>query len=191
MFNTKHLNNMKSMKETFKSIEGYEGMYEVSSLGRVKSLPRNGSGPYTTKEIYLKPGTNGGRYKIVCLTKNKTHKMILVHRLVAKAFILNPDNKMQVNHINAIKIDNNVNNLEWCTAKENTHHAMKNNLMDWSKPCKGEASGKSKLKIKEVVEIKNKFINGLNDHAIAKEYNVHPATIWQIRKGNNWAEVKI
>ena len=112
--------------EEWKSIPGYEGLYEVSSYGRVKSLEIS----YTRKngimdhkpEIILSPKNNGTGYFIVCLYKNKTHKYYLIHRLVAQIFIPNPDNLSDVNHKDEDKSNNRVDNLEWCDHKYNMNY---------------------------------------------------------------------
>lgn len=110
--------------EEWKSIPGYECLYEISSYGRVKSLERyryNNGEKQLLKERILKPHNTKG-YFTVCLYKNKTHKLYLIHRLVAQAFIPNPDNLPQVNHKDEDKTNNRVNNLEWCTAKYNMNY---------------------------------------------------------------------
>ena len=120
------------MKEVWKPIKGYEGLYEVSNLGRVKSLPKkriNGTNFYIQKERILKPQLKTNRYLGVGLIKNKIHKNFLIHRLVAKAFIDNPYNLPQINHIDCNKLNNNADNLEWCTQKQNLEHAFKNGLL--------------------------------------------------------------
>ncbi|NCD07360.1 MAG: endonuclease [Spirochaetia bacterium] len=113
------------MKEIWKDIKGYEGLYQISNLGNVKSLSRtiiNYRGSYTSKEIIMKTYFLGG-YKRIGLLNNKIVKRILIHRLVAEAFIPNPKNKRDINHINGIKSDNRVENLEWNTRSENVKHA--------------------------------------------------------------------
>ena len=112
--------------ELWKDIEGYEGIYMISSLGRVKSLGRaqmQGRGNYRRKERILSPST-ADRYAIVTLCKEGKSKYSLVHRLVAKAFVPNPDAKPYVNHIDGDVLNNKVENLEWVTNAENQNHSI-------------------------------------------------------------------
>ena len=104
------------MQETWKDIEGYEGMYQVSNLGRVKSLKRKS----VTQEKIIKGTNNGNGYTRVSLN-NKLH---YVHRLVADAFIPKIEGKDFVNHKDEVKSNNNVDNLEWCTNQENINHSV-------------------------------------------------------------------
>lgn len=106
------------MDEIWRDIKGYEGLYQVSNLGRVKRLKSK----YMKSERILKEGITTGGYRLVVLCKNNKSKTFRLHRLVAEAFIPNPENKPQVNHIDENKANNNVNNLEWMTAKENINH---------------------------------------------------------------------
>jgi len=119
------------MKEVWNDIEGYEGFYQVSNFGNVKSLRRivkQGWGYRIIPERILNKTTNKG-YQYVGLYLNGSNKTYLVHRLVANSFIENKKNKSQVNHINCDKTDNKITNLEWCTPKENMKHAKENNLI--------------------------------------------------------------
>lgn len=106
-------------KEYWKPVVGYEGLYEVSNWGRVKSI-RFG------KERIMKFYINGNGYSQVTLIKNNIKKTYLVHRLVAEAFIDNTDNLPQVNHKDENKLNNNVENLEWCDAKYNMKYGTAN-----------------------------------------------------------------
>lgn len=115
--------------ENWKSIKGYEGYYEVSDYGRVRSVEKvvNSSlrhnSTITRKPKILKPNTKKNGYLTVDLCKDNIKKTCQVHRLVANAFIEKPEFKNQVNHINCKTNDNRVTNLEWCTNKENIQHA--------------------------------------------------------------------
>lgn len=109
------------MEEEWRDIVGYEGIYEVSSLGRVKSLPWDG---HHKTEIILKPYKMRSGYLQVSLYSNGGgQKRYLIHRLVAMAFLNNPDNLPQVNHIDGNKANNALSNLEWTTVSENNLHA--------------------------------------------------------------------
>lgn len=104
--------------EEWKDIKGYEGLYQVSTLGRVRSLPRK----YSPRERYLRPGIGTNGYLRVVLSKNGIVCDKDIHRLVAQAFIPNPDNMPFVNHKDEVKIHNQVENLEWCTPKYNVNY---------------------------------------------------------------------
>lgn len=114
------------MEEIWKDIEGFEGLYQVSNLGRVKSLERINEGKKTVKlkEKILRQSPDGKGYMMVWLYYNKKRKTCKVHRLVAQAFIPNPNNKPQIDHINGNNQDNYVENLRWCTSKENFHNPI-------------------------------------------------------------------
>ena len=115
------------MEEVWKDIKGYEGLYQISNLGNVKSLPKYRV-KYGYGEIILKQSISRNGYKIVGLSKNNKYKTVYIHRLVAEAFIPNPKNKLEINHIDGNKQNNFVGNLEWNTRKENGKHAWKMGL---------------------------------------------------------------
>ena len=114
--------------EVWKDITGYEGLYQVSSLGRVKSLERFKLDGRRCAERIMKPSADLGGYLSCELCNDGRGKRFLIHRLVAEAFLQNPDNKREVNHINGIKSDNSIENLEWSTSSENTIHAYRHGL---------------------------------------------------------------
>lgn len=122
---------MKS-NEIWKPIPNFEGLYEVSNLGRVKRLDKyincRNYKKRLLKEKIMKPIRHRDGYNYVRLYNNKKIKIVSVHRLVAETFISNLENKSQINHIDGNKTNNNVNNLEWVTPKENIQHAIKNGL---------------------------------------------------------------
>ena len=108
------------MTEEWRDIAGYEGLYQVSNLGRVKSLENE----FSKKQKIRKLTRRKNGYLKLQLHKNGVKKTIEVHRLVAEAFIPNPDNKPQVNHKNCNREDNRLENLEWCTIKENVTYIL-------------------------------------------------------------------
>ena len=113
------------MEEIWKDKKDYEGHYQVSNFGRVKSIKFG-------KEIILKQHINKGGYYYVCLLKNGKHKNYYVHRLVAEAFIDNPDNLPQVNHKDENKTNNSVDNLERCTNEYNHNYGTINERISQS-----------------------------------------------------------
>lgn len=132
--------------ELWKPVSGYEGIYEVSSLGRVRSLDRivvdyRGIKKKVRGKI-LSPGLTNKGYCIVSLNAVDKRHTLTVHRLVANAFIPNLDNKPQVNHINGIKTDNRICNLEWLTNEENMKHAINNGLANKGGRKKGSQNKK-------------------------------------------------
>lgn len=117
--------NKLNPEEKWLPVAGYEGLYEVSNLGRVKRLSSNDA----SKEKILKPQIQRDGYQRVTLSKKGQKKRMAIHRLVAIAFIPNPQNKEQVNHLDADKLNNKLTNLQWATRKENIAHAIALGLM--------------------------------------------------------------
>lgn len=155
------------MLEIWKDVIGYESLYQVSNLGRVRSLDRlvisnNGKRNLKGKILKNRKGLYNDYY-FVSLCNNIKCKNILIHRLVAQAFIANPENKPQVNHIDGNVNNNSINNLEWCTHSENNLH-------------KARKLGLGRIKKVMCVETKQIFINatiaaefiGLNRHSVSQ-----------------------
>ncbi len=172
--------------EIWKDVDGYEEFYQVSNLGRIRSLDRMVQEPKKTRLVkgrILKQGKNGAGYLYLSAQDgiNKP-KNLLSHRLVAQHFIPNPENKRTVNHKNGIKTDNRVENLEWNTYSENLKHAFKLGLS-----CKtGEKSGFSKLTEKQVLEIRS--TKGTNK-SIAEKYGLNESSISYIKNRKTWKHI--
>jgi hypothetical protein len=112
--------------EIWKDVIGYEGLYQVSNLGNVKRISSfRGVNKKYLNGYNLIPIDNGKGYLRIKLTKNNKSKRIMLHRIIAEAFIENKHNKPFINHINSDRKDNSIENLEWCTQSENVKHAVK------------------------------------------------------------------
>lgn len=159
--------------EEWRDINGYEGIYQVSNLGRIKSLSRkrlNGRGYYIQKERIIKQAMTSTGYKMVVFSVNKVRKYFKVHRLVAFAFLgLPPKNRTIINHKDGNPLNNNVNNLEWCSQKYNNLHAHLTGLI------KDFRISRKELKKRIIVEKKTY-------KEIAKEYNVTATMIYNKAK---------
>ena len=161
--------------EMFVDIPGHEG-YQVSNHGRVKN---NKTGKI------LKPYLTGG-YLRVSLYNESGRKCKLVHRLVAEAFLPNPDNKSDVNHINGCKTDANVCNLEWVSASENMSHAHSSGLRPVLN-TQGEKNGFSRLSQIEAMTIKRLARKSiLTQKEIALRFNISRSTVKDIKSGKRW-----
>lgn len=114
--------------EIWKDVKGYEGIYQISSYGRLKKLVKWNTGKriYQPCERLLSPTSNGNGYMIYGLRKDKQRKNHYIHRMVAEAFIDNPNNLPEVNHIDFDRSNNNVSNLEWCTKLQNIMYSRCN-----------------------------------------------------------------
>lgn len=181
------------MIEIFVDIKGYEGLYQISNFGRVKSLARNvrtgrgGIGIRSIKEKILTPAKKENDYFFVSIGKNNVHKCHYIHRLVAQHFIPNPENKPEVNHTKSNKSDNRYFRLEWSTKSENLLHSFKHGT---HKPLIGSKSPRAKLNDEKVYAIKERYNDGgVSIRKLANEFGVHHAIIYGIIKGKRWPHV--
>lgn len=161
--------------EQWREIPGFESTYEISDIGRIR---RKETG-LIRKTFYGKDG-----YLRIILSQNNTAHQKLVHRLLALAFIPNPENKPFINHRNGIKSDLSLKNLEWVSARENIIHASETGL---NPPNKGEKNGNSKLTKEQVEQIRAKYIPfKVFQKDLAREYGVAEITISRILRKKNW-----
>ncbi len=167
------------MEEIWKEIHGYGGRYFISNHGRLKSI---GGRKYPNGYISLGSIDFIG-YRITTLRRDNKKKDIRIHVLVANAFIPNPQNKPNVNHIDGDKGNNNACNLEWVTQKENIHHAIRIGLMN----NKGSNHGMSKLNESQVREIRKiRKEQNLSHQKIADMFKINRRQCGDILNGVNW-----
>ena len=175
-------NELDSAGEIWCDIEGYEGVYQVSNFGRVRSLKAT-----NTRILKLRLEQDG--YLTVGLYKNGV-KYPVVHRLVAKAFIPNPENKRTVNHIDGDKTNNRVENLEWATHKENLSHALVTGLRP---PIVGTYNHFAKLTEDEVRYIRSHYKKNCKEfgvRALARKFNMSRESIIRIVRRQTYKNVE-
>lgn len=180
------------MKEVWRPIKGYEGLYEVSNLGRVKSVQRTTTLKGYAGKIYTRIHRErilsqlfDGRncYLQVGLCKNGKSKRYLVHRLVAEAFIVNPLSLPEVNHIDENKTNNFSTNLEWCTHKYNNNYGSKRTA------SRGENNARNKFSEALIRQIRAEFIAGDSERgltALSKKYGISRPHLCAIIKRKRW-----
>lgn len=162
--------------EEWKAIEGYEGIYQVSNMGRIRSIVKR----HSSMPRIMKQRKAGAGYAYVGLSLNGVQKKIPVHRLVANAFVSNPENKPEVNHIDGDKTNNTASNLEWVTSKENKKHAHRTGLYD------ADISNRSIPVIAIDTETgKTEKYKSLID--AARELGLHPGSVSRAAKGKYMA----
>ena len=183
--------------EYWTDIPNYEGYYQISNHGNVRSLDRviteKTGKTQTLKGRILKQRINPGGYYYIGLGKNGIKATFAIHQLVAQAFIPNPNNKRTVNHIDGNKLSNSLANLEWATYSENLKHAYKTGLRR-AVPTKavGNKNYKRKLKSEQVIEIKRLLTTGnLTHREIAIKFAVARSTITEIKSGKRWKHLNV
>jgi hypothetical protein len=169
--------------EHWKNIKGYEGLYAVSDMGRIKSLKRISNGRHYPESIKNHRFDKKGGHLCVTLCKNGIKKTPKVHRLVAIAFLKNPHNLPMVNHEDGNKSNNNVHNLKWCDQSYNELHARKTGL---KKGLFGEQHPSSKLNKQIVIEIRK---SEMPINLLAKKFGVSTRTIGKVLSGITWKHV--
>jgi hypothetical protein len=170
--------------EIWKDVKGYEGIYQISSLGRLKvKLKFRKYRDYNEK--ILNPTKDKDGYLRTALTKDNKKQMKTIHRLVAETFLENNLNYPVVNHINGIKDDNRVENLEWCSVLQNNLHAIK---LGFKKSPNGEKHHMCKISSKEVLEIKENKDN-LFQRQLAVKYNISQTQISRILNNKRWNKI--
>lgn len=168
-------------REVWKPIAGYEGLYEVSNLGNVRSYQNFGFGLRKEPKM-IKPSINSYGYLGLTLCKNTKHRYKTIHRIVAETFIKTEGAGLQIDHINGIKTDNRVTNLEWVTPKENTLRSVRLGL----KP-RGEKHGNSKLKQKEVETIRALYKTGKHtQRQLGAIFGVSHSVVGKIVRNEAW-----
>ncbi len=180
------------LKEIWKGIKGYAGYYQISNLGRIKSLdrivPRTRNGKKFKKFVkgkILDKGniTKQSRYYRVTLSKNNRLWRRSISRLVAETFIPNPKNKSEVNYKNGNREDNQIGNLEWVSHKENMQHAHRNNLVI---VAKGINCVQAKLSEKDVLFIRKRSLSVKN---LVKKFKMDKTTIYDILNRKTWKHI--
>lgn len=181
------------MEEIWKDIPDWEGMYQISSIGNIRSLNRpvkaRGDKISIKKGKILKPLFDKDGYLHIGLYKEQKGYFRRLHRLVALAFIPNPENKPLVNHLNGIKDDNRVENLEWCTQQRNMQHAHKTGLKV-NTHMFGEGCNFSKLNDEQILYIRASYDKKTNSYKkLAEQFNVSASQISNIIRRNNWKHI--
>lgn len=174
------------MEEIWKPVVGYDGFYEVSNLGQIRSLDRVDKKKRFWKGRILKQYPRKG-YLHVNLSVNGERNSVAVHRVVAEAFLLNPKNKPQVNHIDENKANNVVSNLEFCTACENVNHGTRSKRSADSQ--RGEKSHSHRITSEQVNEIRENYVRGskqFGQKAFADKFGISISAVSLIILGKTW-----
>lgn len=179
------------MQEEWKPVVGFEDRYLVSNCGQVQMLGRwiavgHGGKRWLAAKTKVPQETTRG-YLETTFKVGRRDKHFLIHRLVALAFLPNPNGLPQVNHKDGDKLNNHASNLEWCSSKENCDHARREKLYE---QARGQGAGGAKLTDLQVIEIRSRLAAGETHTAIALDYPVQRTVISRIASGTRWASVR-
>lgn len=155
--------------EEWRDIAGYKGRYQVSNLGRVKTVERHKSDGRRQLEAIRKTQIDHRGYEFALLYDGRKYNRHSVHVLVANAFVENPDCKPQVNHIDGDKLNNMASNLEWCTPSENVRHALRTGLFV---PKRGDERKQTRIPDADVRKIRELRNAGETLQAIADKFGI-------------------
>lgn len=161
------------MGETWKPVPGYEGLYEVSDIGRVRRIERRVLTPHAG---------NGGYLRVLLCNRHQKH--VGIHRLVAGAFIGACPPGYVVNHKDGDPANNAPSNLEYVTQSQNVRHAFE--TLGRQPPHRGESTHFAKLTDNDVIQIRRRRVEGQTYKQIAKDFNTKPANVWHICVGHTW-----
>lgn len=175
------MNTLEEQLETWRPVVGYEGRYEVSDEGRVRSLNYRGRKGLVA---IMNPAINAAGYFLTAFGKRHMNKMI--HVAVAEAFLGKRPDGFHINHKNGIKTDNRLSNLEYCTPSENSSHAHRTGLQ---KVNKGEQCSYAKLTEKNISEIRLLRSSGLKQREIASRFNISRQHVGDILLNKKWAHL--
>lgn len=180
--------NKKEEIEEWRDVPGYEGLYKISNKGMLIRFEH-----WSTKGRYY-PESHPYKFKNykgyiqTYLYKDGKRKTTTIHRLIAQAFIPNPENKDQINHKNGIKDDNRIENIEWCNQSENMRHAFDTGLKEG---MPGEKNGRATLSQEAVDLIKSRYNSGEKITDISRELNINLGKLRTILYGFSWKETKV
>ncbi len=167
------------MEESWKEIDGLEEFYQISNLGRIKSLRKTNG----VQNRIIKTHVDRDGYRVAGLTLNQKTINKRIARLIALAFIPNPSNLPLVNHKDGDKQNDSISNLEWCDFSYNTQHAYTNNLIDNVKGTRSHWAKLDELQARTILSLKD---DHLSDSQIAKYFKVDTETVRKIHIGENW-----
>ncbi len=189
--------NQSNIVEEWRSVPGYEGLYSASKTGKIRGERDNHQQP---KQRILKPAKTKGGYLTVSLCKEQRKRTTRVHQVIMLTFIGRRAQNLTVNHKNGIKTDNRLENLEYMTQLQNTHHAMHMGLLpsgdrsSWRKHpelvLRGSSNPLSKLTDEKVKSIRRLIKTGTLQTVIAKMHGVSATVITNIKKGKSWRHVE-